>query len=427
MLIRCLIACLSLSLLLGSFPVEAAPGKKRPKPPARKTNTSKKPAPRKADKVNIGPMVFTFANGKIKSIQQLSAQELLKLGYQKFGQKRYKVSTVLYKRLLKYFPMHKNSYAALYNLALSLEEQKRYAEAIKQYERFISLYKEKKNLILNARFRMGSCYGQLKQWTQAFKVYDKVLQGDISVSDRYEALAYAGEARYRSGKPRLAKPLLTLAVRLYDRQPVQKRDVSYAVAMSQYYLARMADKKFRKQGFHFPLKRLKEDLETKARFFLDAQRMYLKAVRLGSIDWSMASLFSIGKMYEQLYYDMMNAPYPKDLTKEQKAVYTRLLRKRIQNLLRKAMWLYQHSLNIAKRLGIKEGVWTAKAEDSLKQVFSFYKKTFGKKASLPGNMPTSRPAPKAAKQAPAARQKTPSVRTAPSTRPAAPTSRPTAR
>ncbi len=142
MLFRCLLLGF---LLLGSSSLLAAtPGKKRNKPPTPRTTKPTKSKPStKAPTLSVGTMVFSVKGGKIKSIQQLDVDEMMGLAYKHFSQRKYKVAVALYKRMLKLFPLHRHRFAALYNLALSLEEQKRYKEAIGYFQKFAEFYTEK--------------------------------------------------------------------------------------------------------------------------------------------------------------------------------------------------------------------------------------------------------------------------------------------
>jgi len=382
------------------------PAKAAPK--AAKTKAAAKPKvnKKKRNTFRLGPMLFNVKGGKVKSVEQLSVTELYQQAALQYQKKQYKVAIKLYNRILQFFPMDKFRYATLYNIGLAYEDDRQYKKAIKAYQSMIKNYAAKKQkLALNARFRIAASYTQLKRWSQAFSVYDKLLQRDLNLEDRIDALAYGGEALFHLNKYRQAIPLLRLAVLLHLRQTGRNKTISFAAAMAQYYHGRIFDLRFRKRRFSYPKDKMRQDLEFKAGMLLRAQHLYLQTLRLRHADWAMASLYRIGKMYEQMYQDMMKAPIPKRLNKKERALYTKLLKKKIKVLLEKALVLYERNLLLAAHIGVVSNDWKTLSEKNFKKILTFYESNFGKLRkgilrTYPKKAPASRPAP-APRKAPA--------------------------
>ncbi len=367
----------TLSLLYSSSILAAPPANNTTKTKTKKSSTT----------LNLAPMLFHVEGNRVKSIEQLNLRELFKVASKAYDEKKYSLSIALYRRILKFFPLSRFRYAALYNLALSYEDNSQCNLAIPYYQQVLKLYPEKKQIALNAKFRIASCYNQLKKWKKAFQAYDQLLQEALDPEDRIDALAYAGESLFHLKRYNEALPLLRLAVAIYLRTQRPKGIISYAAAMAQYYHARIFDLKFRQRLFHLPQSRMKEDLEFKARNLLKALKLYIKTIQLRHADWALAAVYRIGEMYEQMYADMMAAPIPKDLTKEETAIYIDELRKKIKVLLKRALSIYKKGLILADRIGIKSNRWKTKSQQRFNAVLAFYKKYFGN----PTQKPTSQP------------------------------------
>lgn len=389
-------------------------------------------------------MLFSAKDGKVKTIKQLDLPELFRIASQMYQGRKYPVAIKLYKRILTFFPQSKYRYAVLYNLALAYEDNKQYGLAIQSYQTMIKENPKRKNNVLNARFRLAACHNQRKEWKQALSVYDKILQGELTADDRIDALAYSGRALYHLKRDAQAIPMLRVAVLTHlRRQSIGKpQEVNYAAAMAQYYWGLIHDRKFRLRKFQLPQSQLKLDLQFKSKQLLRAQKLFFRTIKLRHADWALAALYRIGAMYEAMYDDMMKAPVPKDLKKEEILIYQELLRKKIKVLLAKALLAYRMNLRLAAIVGLKSHQWQKRSVGRFRELLGFYQKHFGEAPSqlkkfkplpfqqkAPASRPTSRPA--ATKAKPAARTTpSPKAKAAPASRPtqkAAPAKQPTKR
>lgn len=360
--------------------------------------TSKRPVARRTPTVKLGPMLFTVQGGQVKNIQQLDLKELYRAASTMYQAKKYATAIRLYKRLLKFFPKSSHRYAALYNLALAYEDSRQFTAAIKAFQQVIVENPKRTNLVLNAHFRTAACYNQLKQWKAAFTTYDRLLQGELNLDDRIDALSYAGRALYHLKHYAQALPLLKLAVNSHIRR--KQKTIHYGASMAQYYWAQIHDRRFRTRKFHLPQSQMKLDLAYKSKHLLRAQKLYFRTIRLRHADWALASLYRIGDMYETMYQNMMHAPVPKDLNKEEIQIYTELLRKKIKVLLGKALLAYKLNLRLSSIVGLKSHRWKKRSQKRFQLLLSFYTKRFGgqpellKSKLLATSKPSSRPTQK---------------------------------
>lgn len=347
--------------------------------------------------VEIDPMLFSATDGKVKRIEQLDLRELYKTADRFYQEKRYPLSIRLYQRILDFFPNDAHRHAATYNLALALEDNGQCDQAAPLYLRITENYKDKPDLTLNASFRAAGCYGTLKAWDKAFALYDRLLLLPLLPDDRIDAMAYAGEALFHLRQFNQARPLLRLAVSLYLQKDPSSRDIAFAPAMAQYYLARIHDETFRQRPLGARPSFLKEDLEYKASHLIAAQKLYFQTIELRHSEWAMASLYRIGQMYETIYSDIMKAPIPSDLNPEEQKLYLALLRDKIKILLDKALAMYSHNLRLAERLGLSSNDWKRRSQERFQSLLTFYKALFGTPtllpSSAPASQPSSRPAP----------------------------------
>ncbi|MCP4196850.1 MAG: hypothetical protein GY762_06825 [Proteobacteria bacterium] len=93
-------------------------------------------------------------------------------------------------------------------------------------------------------------------------------------------------------------------------------------------------------------------LERKCQLLLDGQNEYTKTIRIAHPYWAAAAAYRIGNLYHILWEDMVSAPVPRDLNEEEQAIYSDLLKDRIQVLLTKATRQWKRTLKMARRLNL---------------------------------------------------------------------------
>lgn len=389
----------------------SVPSRTRPASPLAVVSPSTKPAvqtpipgptTRRAATLELGPMLFHVQGGKVKRIEQLDLQELFVVAAQAFHKKDYSTAIGLYRRIIQYFPNHPYHYAAFYNLGLSYEYSKQWTLAVETYQSFVKHFPNKKADVRHALFRTAACYEELLRWEDAFSVYDALLLQDLNHEDRVDALAAGGRAKFRLKQYAQARPLLRLAVMLENQHrassPPKNQKFREAPAMAQYYLARIHDLQFRARTFSTNPEQMKQDLEYKSQQLLQAQQLYFDTIPLRHADWSLAALYRIGEMYEQMYQDIMKAPIPQDLKPDEVPVYIQALRMKIKVLLDKSLLTYQHNLRLAQRIGIADSQWYVLTHQRFQALLDFTVRHFGGPATTrPTSQPTSVPARKPGK------------------------------
>jgi tetratricopeptide (TPR) repeat protein len=117
--------------------------------------------------------------------------------------KKYSTSETKYKQFLQN-PMAKKTglyNEAVYNLAYSSFNQKKYSQAIKQFNDFLLAGNNKANLKTDAMLRLADSYFILKQYTSALKWYEKVISGgtqDIDYALYQKAFCYGAAGDFNN-------------------------------------------------------------------------------------------------------------------------------------------------------------------------------------------------------------------------------------
>jgi|688.fasta_scaffold317712_2 Ca-activated chloride channel family protein len=112
---------------------------------------------------------------------------LIRQGNGLIGNKKYNEAEICYRKALAQNP---KSAAAAYNLALSLQLQKKTEEALKQYENAI-LLTEDKSQKSSAYHNIGNAYCASQEWEKAIEKYKAALRINPSDMDTKYNLAFA--------------------------------------------------------------------------------------------------------------------------------------------------------------------------------------------------------------------------------------------
>jgi tetratricopeptide (TPR) repeat protein len=285
----------------------------------------------------------------------------------------YAQAEAAYKQLLGEFKDSAFAPASLYNSGLCCERLQRFEEAAADYLKLIEDYSGWENA-KDAFFRLGGAYEKLADWDAAQSVFARLLEerrSDLAEIEQVEAMVRRGASLVRLGKTDDAASVLTTAVHMfYGDGKVSPRDSSYFYGMAQFELGEVFRLRMREVELPANESAVKDALERKCRLLLEAQREYTNAIRSTHPHWAAAAAYSIGKLYRDLWDDMMKAPTPGDLDAEEREIYFEILRQGIRNLLKKAMVQWERTIKMARRLNMG-GEWierTAKEIDEIREI-----------------------------------------------------------
>lgn len=316
--------------------------------------------------VEMDPIVFRAQKGGTVAVQDPA--EPFERAAQAYRADRYAEALALFDQTVVEHPATRHARASLYNAGLCLEQLDRKAEAAQRFRRLADEYPDSSEA-LDALFRLGATLAQLKDWPAAEQTQERILaRRDLSLSDQVEARARLGEARFERGHLDEAEKSLREMRELYRQHEQDERlDTDYFLAMGNFYLAEVSHAQYRLLPVRLPQKQLEQDLEAKARILLLAQQRYVDTMRVKHPAWATAAGFRIGSLYREFYDDLVGAPVPESLKGEAREVYVEEVRKKVKNLLVKAVSFHEKNVLMAERTGEKND-WVARSNQQLAEL-----------------------------------------------------------
>lgn len=316
-------------------------------------------------------------------VEVLDAGSLFERGGQLLSSKKYKKAIEQYDKLLLHFPDSRYVSPTLYNAGLCHEWQGEFDAAAKRYRELMERFGSTKEAV-DAGFRLGGCYAELKNWPASAQVFNELLQRkDLSTSDRIEVMARKGLAHFRLGDMQSCKSTLTAAVRFHKSiETVERLDTDFFLAMVHYYLAAIPHVDFRQLKVD-PGAKMAQTLDEKARLLLVSQASYIKAIKVKNPFWATAAGFQIGSLYREFYRVLLTtlpdftkqarrnaklAKIPVSKAKQELIqVYMEEVHKAVKSLLHKAISVFEKNVMMAERVGIQSN-WVGKSRRQIQEL-----------------------------------------------------------
>ncbi|HEU4385468.1 MAG TPA: tetratricopeptide repeat protein [Anaeromyxobacteraceae bacterium] len=296
-------------------------------------------------------------------------EELFAVGTAAFAGGDFTRAASAFGRLADLFPASRHHPAALYNAGLA---HQRLAEWRPALERFRALERSDVGPDAGeAAFRAAECLWHLGELAEARAVLDRLAgRGDLALLDRVRALTWRGVVELDQGDAEAAEASLRLALRAWGGGADRERLDDSLPAQAQYYLGEIYRRHFQAVKLD-PSRdgeaRLEQALELKAELLLSAQGHYLRAIRMGSPGWAVASGYRIGELYDELHAHLTEAAMPPGLDAEAQAAYRAELAGKVRVLLSKAVAVYERTLDAAQRARV-ENAFVERTQASLDRV-----------------------------------------------------------
>jgi tetratricopeptide (TPR) repeat protein len=272
-----------------------------------------------------------------------------------------------YERLLRDFGDSRYYSAAAFNAGRCYEEKGDCEKAIARYKLILDALPHSKDWV-NAAFRSAGCHILLERHDQSAALYARLLERpDLATADRIDAQVARGEELVATGELIEAEKAFRAALHLYREHERDEYLDPAPASRAEFNLAELLTRTFQAAPLRLPEDQLERDLEAKALALLDAQNSYLRAMRLGDPAWATASGYRIGRLYVDFYNALDNAPVPADLAVEEVNTYHQLLRQRLGVLLRKALKVYELTIQLAERTHV-DNQWTAAARQEMTSI-----------------------------------------------------------
>ena len=214
-------------------------------------------------------------------------------------------------------------------------------------------------------FLMGKAHEQAEDYRAAEALYARYSTTAKSPSRRIEALVRLAVARVELGDEAGARAALERAIGQHkaNQRSLDERG-KYFGARAHFMQAQRILAEFEQIKIEGDVKLLSQRLERKSDLLKRASAALLETAKLGVAEWTTASLYQVGSIYESFASALMNAPAPANLTPEQAEAYRMQIDEFVVPIEEKSIEAYESGWNKAVSLGIFNS-WTAKMREAL--------------------------------------------------------------
>ncbi len=214
-------------------------------------------------------------------------------------------------------------------------------------------------------FLMGKAHEQAEDWRAAQALYARYASSAKLASRRIEALVRLAVARVELGDEKGARDALERAVaqhKTYQRTLDERG--KYFGARTHFMQAQRILAEFEQIKIEGDVKLLGQRLKRKAELLKRASTALLDTAKLGVAEWTTASLYQVGSMYESFAQALMSSPAPSTLSAEQAEEYRMQIDEFVVPIEEKSIEAYESGWLKALELGIFNA-WTAKMREAL--------------------------------------------------------------
>jgi TolA-binding protein len=214
-------------------------------------------------------------------------------------------------------------------------------------------------------FLMGKAHEQAEDWRSAAGLYARYSGSAKLPSRRIEALVRLAVARVELGDEAGAREALERAVGQHQKHLRALDDRGrYFGARAHFLQAQRILAEFEQIKIEGDVKQLAQRLKRKAELLKRASTALLDTAKLGVAEWTTASLFQVGSIYESFARSLVNSPAPSTLTAEQAEEYRMQIDEFVVPIEERSIEAYESGYRKALDLGIFNA-WTAKMREAL--------------------------------------------------------------
>ncbi len=241
-----------------------------------------------------------------------------------------------------------------------------YREALHQFNKAIADRLEYVELFPNSPdapqvfYSLGLLYERMKKYRKAAEVYGEYARRYFSRNLDRAIAAHMKRAemllKLRRWKEAEREMLTTISLyRKHSRRRKKKKpllEAAEAAAHAQFILGEREYKDYIKYRFTTTKpKKLARQLKEKTRRLEKVKKIYTAIAKLKQPEWAIASLYKLGRAYENFAETFYRAPLPKGLTPEQKDIYMQMLREKGQPFEDKAVAHFEMAVKKGSELG----------------------------------------------------------------------------
>lgn len=277
-------------------------------------------------------------------------------------------ATRSYLELTEKYPKSNRRPDAIYNAALALENTQRYEDAAEQYQRYCKLFPDRDDAP-QVCFRAGVVYEKMKQPQRVISTYRtfiKKYRNNPKHSDRIvEAHLKTAKANSKLGREKEASRAYEEALQVYRGS--KNPDATPYAAEAQFQLVELEFGRFKRLQIEGNTKQQKKAIQRKATMLQGIEKKYGEILRFKQVDWTMASLYRVGNLYQNFAESIIQAPCPAEIKRQARRLgmtkeevcdeYRILLEEQSFTVEDKAVAAYETTITKARELQVKNR-WT---------------------------------------------------------------------
>jgi TolA-binding protein len=269
-----------------------------------------------------------------------------------------------YESLSTHWPKDERQKDALYNAVLLYTSLGNRQRAIATGETFQRRYASEP-LTDEVTFLMGKAHEHAEDWRAAQTLYARYASSAKLPSRRVEALVRLAVARIELSDEGGAREALERAVKEHKtHQRTLDERGRYFGARAHYMQAQRILAEFEQIKIEGDSSKLSQRLKRKADLLKRASSALLDTAKLGVAEWTTASLYQVGSIYESFAKALVNSPAPSSLSPEQAEEYRMQIDEFVVPIEEKSIEAYESGYKKALDLGIFNA-WTAKMREAL--------------------------------------------------------------
>lgn len=317
--------------------------------------------------VSLPPTIFKTEKSKNGvSVEIIDDEILFNEGIELYKKGKYNLAYKKYKLILQNFKESPYIIPSLYNAGLCLLKSNNYETSINYFEKYINDVQTEKDKI-DGNLKLIEALLGAKKYDESIELSNKLLINE-TLLDPFEKIEVWTRLGYSLKMKRNfieAEKNFKKAIKEYENFNEKNPLISNEfVAMANYEIGEIYRELFSEIKFQLPVETMEKNLIDKATFFLKSQKNYLDTIRVHNPYWSAAAGYKIGKLYEDFYFDLLNAEVPQELKKEEVKIYFEELKKKISPLIHRAIEIYEKNLLYGETSGYTAD-WIKKTEERL--------------------------------------------------------------
>ena len=222
-----------------------------------------------------------------------------------------------------------------------------YRENIKQWEKAAENYLVLRYISsarrIPAIFKAGICLYNANKLKEAIEILDEYAQIANDPNPQLEAFCKVGLAYYELDEIDKAKEYFKKSINFYNSKKNQNQMNSYFAARAQYVLAEIDYVIFASIDL------TTANFKKKTEAFPKAMSGFKKTVDFKVAEWTTASIYKMGKLFEEMANAFLNAPLPDGMSEQEVVDYTFLMKQKSTPFQENALVMYKRNIDLAQK------------------------------------------------------------------------------